>query len=202
MSAFTRELSKGLRKIFLPKETPLTPGQERAKKGTLSQVASKNFGKVKERIGEYKGAGKAAGAVAVVEGGRRLLGSGSPASSNADRNSDNRINTADFPTYRRGTKSAKAFQKAFTEAAQQGDKTFRFQGIVYDTEKLLKELDIKMPKSKPPPPNQPVKNVVDAAARRRMLQRKNKKAQGGMQVKNNTARPSAANGGLLFGLKK
>ena len=45
-------------------------------------------------------------------------------------------------------------------------------------------------------------NVVEAAERRRMLQRKNKKAQGGMQVKNNTARPSAANGGLLFGLKK
>ena len=110
----------------------------------MSQVASKNFGELKERIGEYKGAGKAAGAVAVVEGGRRLVGSGSPAASNADRNSDNRINPADFPTYRRGTKSAKAFQKAFTEAAQQGDKTFRFEGRVYNTKKLLKKLDIDM----------------------------------------------------------
>lgn len=47
---------------------------------------------------------------------------------------DGRINAADFPTYKKGTKSAEAFRKAFAEAKKDGKKTFKFEGRSYKVE--------------------------------------------------------------------
>ena len=50
-------------------------------------------------------------------------------------NGNGRINPKDYPTYRKGTKSAIAFQEAFRKAVKNKRKTFTFEGRVYSTDK-------------------------------------------------------------------
>lgn len=47
---------------------------------------------------------------------------------------DQRTNPSDFPTYKKGTTSAKAFQSAFAAAKKEGKKTFKFEGRTYKVE--------------------------------------------------------------------
>ena len=47
---------------------------------------------------------------------------------------DGRTNPADFPTYKKDTKSADAFRKAFAEAKKDDKKTFKFEGRSYKVE--------------------------------------------------------------------
>ncbi len=47
---------------------------------------------------------------------------------------DQRTNPSDFPTYKKGSKSAKAFQEAFAKAKKEGNKTFKFEGRTYKVE--------------------------------------------------------------------
>ena len=53
----------------------------------------------------------------------------------AKENGNGRINPKDYPTYKKGTKSAKAFQEAFKKAVDNNQKTFKFEGRVYNTKK-------------------------------------------------------------------
>ena len=47
---------------------------------------------------------------------------------------DERINAADFPTYKKGTQSAEAFRKAFAKAKKEKKETFKFEGRSYKVE--------------------------------------------------------------------
>ena len=44
---------------------------------------------------------------------------------------DQRTNPKDYPTYRKGTPSSKAFQEAYRKAKSNGQKTFTFEGRRY-----------------------------------------------------------------------
>jgi len=64
-----------------------------------------------------------------------ILGSDLTKKPSAKTNGKGRINPKDFPTYKKGTKSAKAFQEAFKKAVKNKQKTFTFEGRVYSTDK-------------------------------------------------------------------
>jgi hypothetical protein len=76
----------------------------------------------------YSGAGGLG--VGLVVG---LLGSELNKKPSAKTNGNGRINPKDYPTYKKGTKSAKAFQEAFKKAVDNNQKTFKFEGRVYNT---------------------------------------------------------------------
>ena len=46
--------------------------------------------------------------------------------------SDQRTNPKDYPVYKKGSKSAKAFQEAYGKAKKNGQKTFTFEGRRYE----------------------------------------------------------------------
>ena len=46
-----------------------------------------------------------------------------------------KIKQKDYPTYKKGTDSSKAFQEAFRQAVKDKKKTFTFEGRVYNTKK-------------------------------------------------------------------
>ena len=48
---------------------------------------------------------------------------------------DERANKADYPVYKKGTESSKAFKEAFSAAVDKKQKTFTFEGRKYSTEK-------------------------------------------------------------------
>jgi hypothetical protein len=83
------------------------------------------------------------------------MDSDSSAASSANIARDTRINPADFPTYRKGSRSAKAFRKAFFDAVKAGELKFPFEGREYNTKRTAKKLGVPMPKpqsKKPPKP--------------------------------------------------
>ena len=47
---------------------------------------------------------------------------------------DTRVNVKDYPTYKKGTPSSKAFKDAFATAKNKGRKTFTFEGRSYKVE--------------------------------------------------------------------
>tara|TARA_R110000796_G_scaffold2224_3_gene8946 strand:- start:196 stop:666 length:471 start_codon:yes stop_codon:yes gene_type:complete len=53
----------------------------------------------------------------------------------AKENGNGRVNPKDYPTYKKGTDSSKAFQEAFRQAVKDKKKTFTFEGRVYNTKK-------------------------------------------------------------------
>ena len=76
----------------------------------------------------YSGAGGLG--VGLVVG---LLGSELNKKTSAKTKGNGRINPKDYPTYKKGTKSAEAFQEAFNRARKNNQKTFTFEGRVYNT---------------------------------------------------------------------
>ena len=50
------------------------------------------------------------------------------------KSTDQRANPKDYPVYRKGTKSSKAFQDAYRKAKKNGQKTFTFEGRKYKVE--------------------------------------------------------------------
>lgn len=53
---------------------------------------------------------------------------------NKKSDKDERVNKEDYPTYKKDTKSAEAFRKAFKEAKDDDKKSFTFEGRKYNTE--------------------------------------------------------------------
>jgi hypothetical protein len=56
------------------------------------------------------------------------------------RSRDTRVNPSDFPMYKKGTKSAAAFRKAYRKAEREGKKTFTFESRSYRVETVKKKL--------------------------------------------------------------
>jgi len=59
----------------------------------------------------------------------------------ATRSRDTRVNPSDFPMYKKGTKSAAAFRKAYRKAETEGKKTFPFEGRSYRVDTVKKKLE-------------------------------------------------------------
>jgi hypothetical protein len=58
-----------------------------------------------------------------------------------DKGKDTRVNPSDFPVYKKGTKSAAAFRKAYNKAKREGKKTFPFEGRTYRVDTIKKKLE-------------------------------------------------------------
>lgn len=99
-----------------------TEGQKQVEKATKGQRAY------------AKGQAKAAVATGVGMKAMESESTAEPKTRETTKPKDGRINAADFPTYKKGTKSASAFRKAFAEAKKDGKKTFKFEGRSYKVE--------------------------------------------------------------------
>ena len=179
-----KQISKKLAKKLEPEQIPLNRGQRSIQRATEGQTVTENLGRRKKRRGQIEGGAIIGGTALLAEGARQSMDSDSPVASNADSNLDTRINPADFPTYKKNTKSAKAFRDAFAKAVEDGDKTFTFEGREYNTRKLVRQLDV----DRPPPPKPKAKPT--------------KKAMGGMIGK----KPRVGNmdyrkGGMVYSTK-
>ena len=175
MGVVSRTIARSLRPKRKPVlQEPLTPGTPLRGGGrapTISeqtglerplmeeQVGTGNIRRQEGAEGERRGTGTGrlqggttvGGAALSAEAARRIMDSESPAASNADSNRDTRINPADFPTYRKGSKSAKEFRRLFAEAVRDGKKTFTFEGRKYNTKRMADRVGVKIPKRKPTP---------------------------------------------------
>ena len=147
-----------VRKAVTPEaeQLELTPRQTRVKPATEAQTVTGNVAE-KARAGgigtgRVEGGVYVGGAAAGAEATRRIMDSDSTAASDADIDRDTRINPADFPTYRKGSKSAKEFRRLFAEAVREGKKTFKFEGRTYNTKRMADRVGVKIPKRKPTPP--------------------------------------------------
>lgn len=101
-----------------------TSGQKKVEKATKAQRAYAK-GQAKAVV-----AGSGATALAMKKGEEKPKKS----TPTPKPRPDQRTNPADFPTYKKGTKSAKAFQEAFGKAKKAGKKTFKFEGRTYKVE--------------------------------------------------------------------
>jgi len=160
-------------KIATPKKEDLAEGQAKIQPATRGQAVTRNV--EKEGIGKGRVGGAVVTSLAAgsIEIARQLLDSDTPFTAHSDAISDGRVNPADFPTYKKGTKSATSFRNAFKNAADKGDKTFKWEDRTYNTKKsadLARRVQTAR-KGKPPVP---------------------KKARGGLVKKSK----------FLFGLKK
>lgn len=107
-----------------------TSGQKKVEKATKGQRA---YAKGQAKAG-VAGAGATALAMKKGEDKPKKGNIPAPKTGTQMRTPDGRINPSDFPTYKKGTKSAKAFQEAFGKAKKAGKKTFKFEGRTYKVE--------------------------------------------------------------------
>jgi hypothetical protein len=111
-------------------------------KGVKRLSKKANDGQKKtEGMAQYSRTAMKSKAKALVAGGTAVGAAGAmskdeekPKTRETTKPKDGRINAADFPTYKKGTKSASAFRKAFAEAKKDGKKTFKFEGRSYKVE--------------------------------------------------------------------
>lgn len=96
-----------------------TEGQQQVEKATKAQRA---YAKGQVKAGAV---GAGATALAVKKGEEK------PKKATPKPRPDQRVNPSDFPTYKKGSTSAKAFQSAFAKAKKDGKKTFKFEGRTY-----------------------------------------------------------------------
>ena len=99
-----------------------TEGQKQVEKATKGQRA---YAKGQLKAGAAGAAGTAAAMTKDEE---------KPKTRETTTPKDGRINAADFPTYKKGTKSAEAFRKAFAKAKKEKKETFKFEGRSYKVE--------------------------------------------------------------------
>ena len=96
-----------------------TSGQQQVEKATKAQRA---YAKGQVKAGAVAGAAGVAGTKAATKKEEKK------STPTPKPRPDQRTNPSDFPTYKKGTKSAKAFQEAFAKAKKEGNKTFKFEG--------------------------------------------------------------------------
>ena len=101
-----------------------TAGQKTVEKATKGQRA---YAK-----GQAKAGAAGAAAMYAAKDEERSYRKGDTAS--PSKPSDGRVNPKDYPTYKKDTKSAEAFRKAFDAAKKAGKKNFTFEGRSYKVE--------------------------------------------------------------------
>lgn len=112
-----RQAKKGAKLAKKP-----TEGQKQVEKATKGQRA---YAKGQAKAGAVGAAGTAAAMSKDEE---------KPKTKETTKPKDGRTNPADFPTYKKDTKSAAAFRKAFAEAKKDKKETFKFEGRSYKVE--------------------------------------------------------------------
>lgn len=106
--------------------TKPTPGQKKIAPVTKSQRATRDTG----RKGFIGGAAAGGAAVGAAMSDKKDAPKAKPKAK--AKSSDQRTNPKDYPVYKKGSKSAKAFQEAYGKAKKNGQKTFTFEGRRYE----------------------------------------------------------------------
>ena len=110
--------------------TKPTPGQTKIAPVTKSQRATRDTG----RKGFIGGAAAGGAAVGAAMSDKKEAPKSKPKAKAKEKakSSDQRTNPKDYPVYKKGSKSAKAFQEAYGKAKKNGQKTFTFEGRRYE----------------------------------------------------------------------
>ena len=115
--------------------TKPTPGQKKIAPVTKAQRATRDTARKSFGVGNVTGGTAGVGgtlAVTSAMSDKKQQPSAKPkAKTGAKVKKDQRTNPQDYPTYRKGTPSSKAFQDAYRTAKSNGQKTFTFEGRRY-----------------------------------------------------------------------
>tara|TARA_R110001592_G_C12877035_1_gene724348 strand:- start:110 stop:571 length:462 start_codon:yes stop_codon:yes gene_type:complete len=121
------EAKKHLRDVT----TKPTKGQRDIAPVTKAQRATRDTGRKAGTAGAVGGAGATAAVMSNKDKPKAKPKSKDRAKSNT---SDQRTNPKDYPTYKKGTPSSKAFKEAYRKAKKAGQKTFTWEGRRYTTD--------------------------------------------------------------------
>lgn len=124
------KIIKELKKQFGDIGTKKTPAQKRTEAATKGQ---RTYREGQRKAG---GTGLAAGAATASAVGSGINEKNKEAATKEKSKSkgtgnDTRTKASDFPTYKKGTASSKAFNEAFKKAKDANKKTFTFEGRTY-----------------------------------------------------------------------
>jgi hypothetical protein len=116
-------------------KTKPTPGQEKIASVTKRQRATRDTARKSFGVGNVTGGAAGIGgtlAVTSAMSDKKDKPKTKPKAKAAPKSGkDQRTNPKDYPTYRKGTPSSKAFQTAYRKAKSNGQKTFSFEGRRY-----------------------------------------------------------------------
>ncbi len=117
--------------------TKPTPGQKKIAPVTKSQRATRDTARKSFSVGNVTGATAGVGGTLAVTSAMSDKKDKPKAKPKAKakakaKSSDQRTNPKDYPVYKKGSKSAKAFQEAYGKAKKNGQKTFTFEGRRYE----------------------------------------------------------------------
>ena len=118
-------------------KTKPTPGQEKIAPITKRQRATRDTARKAFSVGNVTGATAGIGGTLAVTSAMSDKKDKPKAKPKAKakakaKSSDQRTNPKDYPVYKKGSKSAKAFQEAYGKAKKNGQKTFTFEGRKYE----------------------------------------------------------------------
>jgi hypothetical protein len=122
---------KELKKQFGDTGTKKTPAQKRTEAATKGQRTYREGVKKSGVTGGVAGATVASGAGSLVNEKSKESVAKEKESKGKGTGNDTRAKAADFPTYKKGTASSKAFNEAFKKAKDADKKTFTFEGRSY-----------------------------------------------------------------------
>ena len=111
--------------------TKPTPGQKKIAPVTKSQRATRDTARKSAGVGVGVGVGGTLGANALMSNKQQQPSATPKAKTASKAGKDQRTNPKDYPTYKKGTPSSKAFQEAYRTAKSNGQKTFTFEGRRY-----------------------------------------------------------------------
>lgn len=109
---------------------------KKSAKQRMTEEATKGQRTYREGQRKAGGAGAATGAVATAATTAKYESDKKEAKAKESKGkgNDTRTKATDFPTYKKGTESSKAFNEAFKKAKDAGKKTFTFEGRSYKVE--------------------------------------------------------------------
>ena len=111
--------------------TKPTPGQKKIAPVTKAQRATRDTARKSTGVGVGIGVGGTLGANALMSDKNKQPKVKPKAKAAPEAGKDQRANPKDYPTYKKGTPSSKAFQEAYRKAKTNGQKTFTFEGRRY-----------------------------------------------------------------------
>jgi hypothetical protein len=115
--------------------TKPTPGQKKIAPVTKAQRATRDTARKSFGVGNVTGGSAGIGgtlAVTSAMSDKKDKPKAKPKAKTASKaGKDQRTNPKDYPTYKKGTPSSKAFQEAYRTAKSNGQKTFTFEGRRY-----------------------------------------------------------------------
>lgn len=128
---YGKKIADEARKHAKDLTTKPTPGQKKIAPVTKSQRATRDTARKSTGVGVGIGVGGTLGANALMSDKKDKPKAKTKAKAAPKSSKDQRTNPKDYPTYKKGTPSSKAFQAAYRKAKSNGQKTFTFEGRRY-----------------------------------------------------------------------